>query len=194
VTSKAICFPHRKTTLIGVFRSNGRPSARSHLRSLTVAPPEPPRSTPNPQTTTNMLSLIPKMGKRPAGCAKRPLFPAESGNKLISNPGLEVLRGGSGGAGGTVRCRVGGIGGQRFGCLGRQSGFGWIAEMRGRWIKGQSRGTTRRVILHASPVTIPSERAMNWVLLSKGMEINYLCSSLREMVPWADGWLIIMSS
>ena len=35
---------------------------------------------------------------------------------------------------------------------------------------------------------------MNWVLLSKGMEINYLCSSLREMVPWADGWLIIMSS
>ena len=96
MTSKAICFPHRKTTLIGVFRSNGRPSARSHLRSLTVAPPEPPRSTPNPQTTTNMLSLIPKMGKRPAGCAKRPLFPAESGNKLISNPGLEVLRRGYG--------------------------------------------------------------------------------------------------
>jgi hypothetical protein len=33
-----------------------------------------------------MLSLIPKMGKRTAGCAKRPLFPSESGNKLISNP------------------------------------------------------------------------------------------------------------
>src|ERR1035437_1291559 len=41
---------------------------------------------PNPQTTTNMLSLIPKMGKLTAGCAKRPLFPAESGNKLIPNP------------------------------------------------------------------------------------------------------------
>src|SRR5664280_2129609 len=54
--------------------------------------PETPRSTPNPQTTTNMLSLIPKMGKRPAGCAKRPLFPAESGNKLISDCLSEVLR------------------------------------------------------------------------------------------------------
>jgi hypothetical protein len=39
-----------------------------------------------------MLSLIAKMGKRPAGCAKRPLFPAESGNKLISDRRSEVLR------------------------------------------------------------------------------------------------------
>ncbi len=31
-----------------------------------------------------MLSLIPKMGNRTVGCAERPLFPAESGNKLIS--------------------------------------------------------------------------------------------------------------
>ena len=55
-------------------------------RTFRRAPPEPPHSTLNPQTTTNMLSLIPKMGKRTAGCAKRPLFPAESGNKLISDP------------------------------------------------------------------------------------------------------------
>jgi hypothetical protein len=194
VTSKAICFPHRKTTLIGVFRSNGRPSARSHLRSLTVAPPEPPRSTSNPGLE---ISLFPdsagNKGRFAQPAVRFPIFGIND-NMLVNVWGLGVLRGGSGGAGGTVRCRVGGIGGQRFGCLGRQSGFGWIAETRGRWIKGQSRGTTRRVILHASPVTIPSERAMNWVLLSKGMEINYLCSSLREMVPWADGWLIIMSS
>jgi hypothetical protein len=60
------------------------------------ASPESPRSTPDPQTTTNMLSLIPKMGNRTVGCAKRPLFPAESGNKLISDPGSEVIRGVSG--------------------------------------------------------------------------------------------------
>ena len=52
--------------------------------TLARAPPETHRS-PNPQTTTNMLSLIPKMGNRTVGCAKRPLFPAESGNKLISD-------------------------------------------------------------------------------------------------------------
>src|ERR1019366_4686687 len=40
------------------------------------------RSTPNPQFRTNMLSIF--------GCAKRPLFPAESGNKLISDRGSEV--------------------------------------------------------------------------------------------------------
>ena len=66
------------------------------LVHLPGASPEPRRSTLNPQTTTNMLSLIPKMGKRTAGCAKRPLFPAESGNKLISYRRSEVLRGGSG--------------------------------------------------------------------------------------------------
>jgi hypothetical protein len=32
---------------------------------------------------------------------------------------------------------------------------------RGRPVKGQSRGTAWRVILQASPVTLPSERAMN---------------------------------
>jgi hypothetical protein len=63
-------------------------------------------------------------------------------------------------------------------------------------VKGESRGTAWRVILQARPVTLPSERAINRVLLSKGLKINDLCSSLREFVPssWAEGWLIIMSS
>ena len=65
-------------------------TAQRHERHTGASPL--PRRSPNPQTTTNMLSLIPKMGKRPAGCAKRPLFPAESGNKLISDRGSEVLR------------------------------------------------------------------------------------------------------
>jgi hypothetical protein len=29
-----------------------------------------------------------------------------------------------------VGCRVGGTGGQRFGCLGRRAGFGWAAQTR----------------------------------------------------------------
>ena len=69
-------------------------TAQRHERHTGASPL--PRRSPNPQTTTNMLSLIPKMGKRPAGCAKRPLFPAESGNKLISDRGSEVLRRGNG--------------------------------------------------------------------------------------------------
>jgi hypothetical protein len=54
---------------------------------------------------------------------------------------------------------------------------------RGTRVKGQSRGTAWRVILQASPVTIPSERAMNRVWLSQGLELNDLCSRLRERVP-----------
>jgi hypothetical protein len=66
------------------FRWNERQQHPLQPADSSVATPESPRSTPNPQTTTNMLSLIPKMGNRTVGCAKRPLFPAESGNKLIS--------------------------------------------------------------------------------------------------------------
>jgi len=63
----------------------------------------------------------------------------------------------------------------------------------GRRVKGQSRGTAWRVILQASPITIPSERALNRALLAKGLEISGLRSSLREMEPsWAEGGLIIM--
>jgi hypothetical protein len=65
---------------------------------------------------------------------------------------------------------------------------------RGRRVKGQSRATVGRVILPANPLTRPSERAMNRALLSKDLEINDLCSRLREMVPWAEGGLIIMSA
>ena len=67
---------------------------------------------------------------------------------------------------------------------------------RGRRLKGRSRGTAWRVSLRASRVTHPSAKAMNRVLPSKGLEINDLCSSLREMVPasWAEGGLIIMSA
>src|ERR1017187_1819599 len=72
----------------GPFAPTG-PYAR---RRLAGDSPETRRSTPNPQTTTNMLSLIPKMGNRTVGCAERPLFPAGSGNKLISDRRSEVLR------------------------------------------------------------------------------------------------------
>ena len=66
----------------------------------------------------------------------------------------------------------------------------------GRRVRGQRRGTAWRVILQANPETLPSERAMNRVLLSKGLEISNLCSSLREIMPssWAQGGLIIMSA
>jgi hypothetical protein len=47
---------------------------------------------------------------------------------------------------------------------------------RGKRVKGQSRGTAWRVILQASPVTLPSARAMSRVGLSEGLEINDLCS------------------
>ena len=48
---------------------------------------------------------------------------------------------------------------------------------RGRRVQGQSRGTAWRVILQARPVTLTSARAMNRVLLSKGLEINDLGST-----------------
>jgi hypothetical protein len=66
----------------------------------------------------------------------------------------------------------------------------------GSRVESLSRGTAGRVIYQASPVTIQSERAMNRVLLSKGLETNDLCSSLREIVPssWVEGGLIIMSA
>jgi hypothetical protein len=53
----------------------------------------------------------------------------------------------------------------------------------GKRVKGQSRATAGHVILQASPVTIPSARAMNRVWLSEGLELNDLGSRLRERVP-----------
>ena len=47
-----------------------------------------------------------------------------------SDRGSEGLRGVSGASRGRVWCRVGGIGSQRLGCLGRQGGSGWVAETR----------------------------------------------------------------
>src|ERR1039458_9090022 len=46
------------------------------------------RSQENSQNRSpvSKVGLIPKMGNRTVGCAKRPLFPAESGNKLMPNP------------------------------------------------------------------------------------------------------------
>jgi hypothetical protein len=90
---------------------------------------------------------------------------------------------------------VGGIGARSSAVWGAKLGSDG-SPRRGRRVKSQSRGTAWRVILQASPVTLPSERAMNRVLLSKGLEINDLCSSLRETVPsfWAEGELIIMSA
>src|ERR1035441_7341503 len=65
-----------------------------------------------------------------------------------------------------VWCGVGGTGGRRLGCLGRQAGFGWIAEARETG-KGPEPG--HRLALDPavkSPVTIPPERAMNPFLRS----------------------------
>ena len=71
-----------------------------------------------------------------------------------------------------------------------------LVRMGRRGLMGQSWGTAWRVIFQASPVTSPSARAVNRVLLSKGLEINDLCSSLREMVAasWAEGGRITMGS
>jgi hypothetical protein len=64
-------------------------------------------------------------------------------------------------------CRAGGTGGQRRSAA-RGAKLGSDGSpRRGRRVKGQSRGTAGRVILRASPVTLPSERAMNRVLLSR---------------------------
>ena len=101
-----------------------------------------------------------------------------------------MLRRVSGEARGRVWCRAWGNWG--LGCWGAKLGSE-ESPRRGRQGKGQ---TAWRVILQAIPVTIPAGRAMNQVLLSKGLEINDLYSSLHERAPssWPDGWLIIMSS
>jgi hypothetical protein len=67
---------------------------------------------------------------------------------------------------------------------------------RAKRVQGENRGTAWRVILQASPATLPSERTMNLVLLCNGLEINDLCFSLREIVlaSGAEGWLIIVSA
>ena len=54
---------------------------------------------------------------------------------------------------------------------------------RGGRMKGPSRGPTGRVILQASSVIPPPARAVNRGFVSKSLEINDLCSSLREMSP-----------
>jgi hypothetical protein len=98
------------------------------------------------------------------------------------------LRGGSGAARRTVWCRVGGTGRQKLGCLGRQAVFGGVAERRET---GEGPELGHRLAPDPSAesqVTIPSATAMNQVLLSKGLEINDLGSSLHEIVSsWAEG-------
>jgi hypothetical protein len=102
------------------------------------------------------------------------------------NPGLEVLRrdsrespvrpaGGSGAGWEEPGARGSTVWGAKLGSDG--------SPRRGRRVKGQSRGTDGRGILQASPVTLPSARAMNRVLLSKGLEINDLCSSDSRAGP-----------
>jgi hypothetical protein len=64
----------------------------------------------------------------------------------------------------------------------------------GKRANGQSRGAAWRVILRASPVMIPKERAIDLALLSKSLGINDLCSSFRERVPSSnEGARVIMS-
>ena len=67
---------------------------------------------------------------------------------------------------------------------------------RGGRMKGPGRGPTGRVILQESSVIPPLARAVNRGFVSKSLEIDDLCSSLRGIVPssWAEGGLIIMSS
>jgi len=92
------------------------------------------------------------------------------------------LRGSSGAARETVWCRVGRIGGQRLGCLGRQAGSGGVAETRETG-KGPKPGHPLAPDpSKESPVPTPSATAMNRILLSKGLEINDLGSSLQNGV------------
>jgi hypothetical protein len=68
----------------------------------------------------------------------------------------EVLRRGSGGARGRVWCRIGAIGSQTSGCLGRQAGFGRVAGTRET---GQRREPGHRLgwlMLQESAVPTPS--------------------------------------
>jgi hypothetical protein len=48
------------------------------------------------------------------------------------------------------------------------------SRKRGRWVKGQRRGTAWRVMLHASPVTIPSETAGNRFFLARVLEASII--------------------
>ena len=50
--------------------------------------------------------------------------------RSTSNPGLEVLRGGSGEDRGTVCRGIGGLGGQSLGLLGKKAGIREVAETR----------------------------------------------------------------
>ena len=61
---------------------------------------------------------------------RRPTVASPEPPRSTSVWATEGLRGGSGEARGRVRCKVGGIAGQRLGGLGRQAGFGWVAETR----------------------------------------------------------------
>jgi hypothetical protein len=55
---------------------------------------------------------------------------------------------------------------------------------RGKPANGPSRGTVSSLIRQRkNPVTLPSARAMNRVLLSKRLSLNDLGSNLREIVP-----------
>ncbi len=72
--------------------------------------------------------------------------------------------------------------GERLGCSGRHAGFGWVAETRETG-EGQSRGTAWRVILQARPVTLPSKRARNRVLLSRSRKLGLSCQNFGGSWP-----------
>ena len=94
------------------------------------------------------------------GCPRSPPEPPRS-LTVVPLIQSEVLRRGYGGARGTVWRWVGGIEGQKSGCLGRQAGFGWVAETPETG-KGPEPEPSRAP--HPSdenPVTIPSERTKN---------------------------------
>ncbi len=66
----------------------------------------------------------------PPAHLRRPTGAPPETPRSTSNPGLEVLRGVSGGAHARVSCRIGGTGGHRHNGLGCQAGFGWVAQTR----------------------------------------------------------------
>ena len=59
-------------------------------RSLAGHSPDTRRSTPNPQTTTNMLSLIPKMGNRLSAARSAPCSQRSLGRSLSLIPDTEI--------------------------------------------------------------------------------------------------------
>ena len=91
--------------------------------------------------------------------------------------------GGSGAAHTAVWCRVGGKGGPEARPFRATSWVGWVAETRETGKRQEPGHRLAPDPSEKSPVTIPPERAINRMLLSKGLEIDDLCSSLREMVP-----------